>query len=150
MTVVDAVSKRVYFIPTHMMVTAEGAAQLFLHYVWKFHGLPKRIVSDRGPQFVALFTKELYRLLGIRISSSTAWHPQTDGQTEHVNQELNQFLHLFVNGWQDDWYDLLPIAEFQHNNHVHSTTQQPLFLLDTVMGIKRFDHETKVKARSER
>jgi len=150
MTVVDAVSKRVYFIPTHMMVTAEGAAQLFLHYVWKFHSLPKRIVSDRGPQFVALFTKELYRLLGIRISSSTAWHPQTDGQTEHVNQELNQFLHLFVNGWQDDWYDLLPITEFQHNNHVHSATQQPLFLLDTVMGIKRFDHETKVKARSER
>jgi len=49
---------------------------------------------------------------------------------EHVNQELNQFLHLFVNKKQDDWYDLLPIAEFQHNNHVHSMTQQPLFLLD--------------------
>jgi len=78
-----------------------------------------------------LFTKELYRLLGIRISSSTAWHPQTDGQTEHVNQELDQFLCLFVNEWQDDWYDLLPIAEFQHNNHIYSTTQQPLFLLDT-------------------
>jgi len=78
-----------------------------------------------------LFTKELYRLLGIRISSSTAWYPQTDRQTERVNQELNQFLHLFVNKRQDDWYDLLPIAEFQHNNYVHSTTQQPPFLLDT-------------------
>jgi len=72
----------------------------------------------------------LYRLLGIQISSSIAWHPQTDGQTERVNQELNQFLCLFVNEQQDDWYDLLPIAEFQHNNHIHSTTQQPLFLLD--------------------
>jgi len=50
---------------------------------------------------------------------------------EWVNQELNQFLHLFVNEWQNDWYDLLPIAEFQHNNHVYSTMQQPLFLLDT-------------------
>jgi len=50
---------------------------------------------------------------------------------EHVNQELNQFLCLFVNERQDDWYDLLPIAEFQHNNHVHSATQQPPFLLDT-------------------
>jgi len=79
------------------MVTAEGAARLFLHYVWKLYGLPKRIVSDHRSQFVALFTKELYRLLGIRISSSTAWHPQTDGQTECVNQELDQFLHLFVN-----------------------------------------------------
>ena len=78
---------------------------------------------------MALFTKELYRLLG--ISFSTAWHPQTDEQTEHINQELNQFLHLFINEWQDDWYDLLPIAEFQHNNHVYSTMQQSPFLLDT-------------------
>jgi len=112
------------------MVTAEGAARLFLHYVWKLHGLPKQVVSDRGSQFMASFTKELYRLLGIWLSSSTAWHPQTDGQMECVNQELDQFLCLFVNERQNDWYDLLPIAEFQHNNHVHSATQQPLFLLD--------------------
>jgi len=72
MTVVDLVLKRAHFIPTHMMVTAEGAAQLFLHQVWKLHGLPKHVVSDRGPQFVARFTKELYRLLGIKLASSTA------------------------------------------------------------------------------
>jgi len=64
-TVVDSVSKRVHFILTHTMVTVEGAAQLFLHYVWKLHGLPKCVVSDCGPQFMASFTKELYRLLGI-------------------------------------------------------------------------------------
>jgi len=57
--------------------------------------------------------------------------PQTDGQTECVNQELDQYLWLFVNEQQDDWYDLLPMAEFQHNNHVHSATQQPPFLLNT-------------------
>jgi len=79
------------------MVTAEGAARLFLYYVWKLHGLSKCVVSDRRPQIVALFTKELYRLLGIRISSSTAWHPQMDGQMEYVNQELDQFLCLFIN-----------------------------------------------------
>jgi len=131
MTVIDSISKRVHFIPTHTTVIAEGVTRLFFHHVWKLHGLPKHVVSDRGPQFIALFTKELYRLLGIRLSSSTAWHPQTDGQIEHVNQELDQFLRLFVNEQQDDWYNLLPIMEFQHNNHVHSTTQQPLFLLDT-------------------
>jgi len=131
MTVVDLVSKQAYFIPTHTTVTAEGAARLFLHQVWKLHGLPKYVVSDRGPQFIARFTKELYRLLGIKLVSSTAWHPQTDGQTECVNQELDQYLRLFVNERQDDWYNLLPMAEFQHNNHVHSATQQPLFLLDT-------------------
>jgi len=130
MTVVDSISKRIHFVLTHMTVTAEGAARLFLHHVWKLHGLPKRVVSNHGPQFVASFTKELYRL-GIRLSSSTAWHPQTDGQTERVNQELDQFLRLFINERQDDWYNLLSIAEFQHNNHVYSTTQQPPFLLDT-------------------
>jgi len=112
MTVVDAVSKRVHFIPMHTTVTVEGAVRLFLHYVWKLHSLPKCVVSDRRPQFVALFTKELYRLLGIQISSSTAWHPQTDRQMERVNQELDQFLCLFVNEQQDNWYDLLPITEF--------------------------------------
>jgi len=131
MTVVDSVSKRVHFVPTHTTVTAEGAVRLFLHHVWKLHSLPKCVVSDHGSQFVASFTKELYRLLGIRLSSSTAWYSQTDGQTERVNQELDQFLCLFINEWQNDWYDLLPIVEFQHNNHVHSATQQPLFLLAT-------------------
>jgi len=131
MTVVDSVSKRVHFVPTHTTVTVEGAARLFLHHVWKLYGLPKRVVSDRRPQFVASFTKELYRLLGVRLSSSTAWHPQTDGQTERINQELDQFLRLFVNERQNDWYDLLLIAEFQHNNHVHSATQQPPSLLNT-------------------
>jgi len=131
MTVVDSVSKRAHFIPTHTTVTAEGAARLFLHQVWKLHGLPKCIISDRRPQFVARFTRELYRLLGIKLASSTAWHLQTDGQTEHVNQELDQYLWLFVNERQDDWYDLLSMVEFQHNNYVHSATQQPPFLLDT-------------------
>ena len=131
MTVVDSVSKRAHFILMHTTVTAEGTARLFLHQVWKLHGLPKCVVSDRGPQFVACFTRELYCLLGIKLASSTAWHPQTDGQMEHINQELDQYLWLFVNKWQDDWYDLLPMAEFQHNNHIHSTTQQPLSLLDT-------------------
>jgi len=64
-TVIDSVSKRVHFILTHTTVIAKGAARLFLHHVWKLHSLPKRVVSDHRPQFVASFTKELYRLLGI-------------------------------------------------------------------------------------
>jgi len=153
MTVVDSVSKRVHFVLTHTTVTAEGATRLFLHHVWKLHGLPKCVVSDRGPQFVASFTKELYRLLGIRLSSSTAWHPQMDGQTERVNQELDQFLRLFVNERQNDWYNLLPIVEFQQNNHVHSATQQPLFLLDTgripCMGFKPSQAPSRLETVNE-
>ena len=72
MTVVDLVSKRAHFIPMHTTVTVKGAAQLFLHQVWKLHGLPKYVVSNHGPQFVACFTRELYRLLGIKLASATA------------------------------------------------------------------------------
>jgi len=89
MTVVDLVSKQAHFILTHMTVTVEGAARLFLHQVWKLHGLPKCVISDYGPQFIARFTRELYRLLGIKLASSIAWHPQIDGQMERVNQELD-------------------------------------------------------------
>jgi len=96
MTVVDSVSKQAHFIPMHTTVTVEGVARLFLHQVWKLHGLPKCVVLDHRPQFVTYFTRELYCLLGIKLASSTAWHPQTDGQTERVNQELNQYLWLFV------------------------------------------------------
>jgi len=75
MTVVDSMSKQVHFIPTHTTVTAEGAARLFLHQVWKLHSLPKCIISDYRPQFVARFIQELYCLLEIKLASSTAWHP---------------------------------------------------------------------------
>ena len=130
MTVIDSVSKRAHLIPTHTTVTVEGAVRLLLYQVWKLYSLPKCIISDRRPQFVACFTRELYHLLGIKLVSSIAWHPQTDGQMERVNQELDQYLRLFVNERQDDWYNLLSMVEFQHNNHVHFITQQTPFLLD--------------------
>jgi len=122
MTVVDSVSKRAHFILTHTTVIAKGAARLFLHQVWKLHSLLKCVVLDRGPQFIACFTRELYCLLGIKLMSSITWHPQTNGQMECINQELDQYLWLFVNEQQDDWYNLLPMVEFQHNNHIHSIT----------------------------
>src|SRR6202161_2795646 len=77
------------------------------------------------------FMKELYRILGVKLAATTVYHRQGDGQTEQVNQELEQFLRLFTNQQQDDWDDLLPFAEFQYNNHIHSATQNIPFLLDT-------------------
>ena len=102
MNVVDSMGKRAHFIPTHTTVTALRAMQLFLWNVWKLHGLPRVIISDWGPQFVAEFTRELYRMLGIAFSTNTAYHPQSDGQTEWINQELEQYLWVFVNERQDD------------------------------------------------
>jgi hypothetical protein len=131
MVVVDSVGKQGHFIETHTTVTALGAVQLYLQHVWKLHGLPRTMISDHGPQFVAQFTCELYHLLGIKLAASTAYHPQTDRQTECVNQELEQYLRVFVSERQDNWTELLPLAEFQYNNHVHASTQHSPFLLDT-------------------
>jgi hypothetical protein len=95
MCIVNSLTKRVHFIPTHTTLNTEGTALLFLKEVWKHHGTPRVVVSNRGPQFVTGFTRELYKLLGIKLATSTAYHPQTDGQTERVNQvlELSAYIH---------------------------------------------------------
>ena len=92
MVVVDSICKCIHVVPTYTIVTASGAARLFLHHIWKAHRLPKNVVSNRRTQFVVEFMSELYRLLGITMSTSTAYHPQTDGQMERVNQELEQYI----------------------------------------------------------
>jgi transposase InsO family protein len=153
MNVVDFTGKRAHFVPTHTTVTAEGAARIYLKEVWKHHGLPKEVLSDRGPQFIAEFTRELYRLLGIKLATSTAYHPQTDGQTERVNQEMEQFLRTFVNERQDNWDDILPMAEFAYNNRIHSSTKHTPFMLDTGrnprMGFEPHLRPSKLEAVNE-
>jgi transposase InsO family protein len=131
MCVVDSLTKRTHFIPTHTTINTEGTALLFLKEVWKHHGTPRVVVSDRGLQFIATFTRELYKLLGIKLATSTAYHPQTDGQMEHVNQVIEGYLQIFTSRQQDDWDDYLPTGEFQYNNTVHSSTQQTPFMVDT-------------------
>ena len=84
MVVVDSVTKRAHFMPTFMTITTAGMARLFVEQVWKHHGLPHRVVSDHGPQFVAEFTQELYRMLGVNVAATTAYHLQGDVQMERV------------------------------------------------------------------
>jgi len=131
MVAVDFIGKCSHFIETVTTVTSARAANLYLRNVWKLHSLPQKVVSDHRPQFVAAFMKELYQLLEIEAATSTTYHPQTDGQTEWVNQELEQYLQIFVGERQDDWYTLLPLAEFSYNNHIHLSMQQTPFLLNT-------------------
>ena len=92
LVVVDRFTKMGHFIPTTERTSTEGLARLFRDNVWKLHGLPDSIISDRGPQFTAGVMKELNRMLGIETKLSTAFHPQTNGQTERMNQELEQYL----------------------------------------------------------
>jgi len=92
MVVFDSVTKHTHFISTVTTISAAGAAHPFLNHMWKHHSPPRKVVSNRGPQFVAEFTWDLYRLLRIKLAATTAYHPQGDGQTERVNQELEQYL----------------------------------------------------------
>lgn len=119
---VDRKGKRAHFAATTSEVNSLGIARIFRDQVWKHHGLPEVTISDRGPQFVSHLMRELSGMLGISIAASTAYHPQSDGQTERVNQEVEQFLRLYVNHLQDDWEEWLPIAEFAYNNRIHSSS----------------------------
>ncbi len=127
LVVVDRFSKEVEFIPCNKTVTALDTARLYLHNVWKNHGLPRSIVSDRGPQFASQVMTDLCKRLGIQPKLSTAFHPQTDGQTERMNRDLQQFLRLFTAEKQDDWVDWLPIAQFSYNSKKQASTQKSPF-----------------------
>ena len=123
LVVVDRLSKCIHAIPITTIDSA-GVACLFLEHVWRHHGLLEAVISDRGSAFVSNFSRELAALLGIQLAPSTAYHLQTDtdSQTEQVNQEIEAYLWVFVSHCQDDWADWLPLAEFAYNNCIHSTT----------------------------
>jgi hypothetical protein len=123
-------TKCAHFVPSVTAVSTEGSAQLFCNHMWKHHRWAKKIITDRGKQFAMKFTHALNQLLRMEMALSTAYHPQTDGQTEWINQELEQYLCLCVNHMQMDWADWLPIAEFAYNNQEHSATGFSLFYLE--------------------
>ena len=92
LVVCDQLSKMTHFVAMTEETSAEGLARLLQDNVWKLHGLPESVVSDRGPQFAAELTRELNRMLGIKTKLSMVFYPQTDGQTERMNQELEEYL----------------------------------------------------------
>jgi len=123
LVVCDRLSKMTHFVATTEGTSAEGLARLFRDNVWKLHGLPESVISDQGLQFAAELMKELNRMLGIETKLSMAFHPQTDGQTEWMNQKLKQYLRLFVEHRQKDWPEWLASAEFAVNNKTHTATK---------------------------
>ena len=130
LVVVDRLSKRRHFSPCLTTINAQELAELFLRDIWKLHGLPSTVVSDRGVLFVSEFWKKLCQLLGIKSLLSTAFHPETDGQTERVNASMEQYLRSYTDYLQDDWASWLPMAEFTGNNVVSETTGCSPFLAE--------------------
>lgn len=138
LVIVDRFSKMSIFVRSHTTATSLDLATIFIDRVFSKHGLPEDIVSDRGSLFVSSFWESLCTLLKIKRNLSTAFHPETDGQTERVNQVLEQYLRMYVNYHQDDWDTWLPMAEFAYNNAEHSSSKQSPFF--TIYGRHpRFD-----------
>ena len=112
MVVVDRFTKMAHFIGLATNATTKDFADTFLNEVWKLHGLPSEIISDMDAKFSGEFFESLCKALGIKWQMSTAYHAQTDGQTERINQVLEGYLRNFVNYDQDDWYQMLPLAKY--------------------------------------
>ena len=123
-------TKGVILCPTKKTATAKGIATLFFHKVYTHFGLYEKIISDRGPQFASAFTKELGKFLRYTLALSTAYHPQTDGKTERVNQEVETYLRIYCGNNPTLWADSISHAEFAHNHRPHSVTgKSPFYLM---------------------
>ena len=122
-------TKMALFIPCSETIMAEGIARLYLHQVFKCFGLPLKIISNRDTRFTSKFAKELCHRLGIAQNISTAYHPQTDGQSKRMNQWLEQYLRFWTNHKQTNWSAYLPVAKFAHNTWYNATTKTSPFRL---------------------
>ncbi|CAA0835568.1 Unknown protein, partial [Striga hermonthica] len=129
MVVVDRLTKYAHFIPLTHPYTAKSIAKLFVEYVMKLHGVPRSIVSDRDRIFMSSFWSEFFKLQGTELSMSSAYHPQTDGQTEVTNRTLEQYLRCYVHQFPKRWENYLLWAEYWYNTTYHSSTKATPFEL---------------------
>ena len=129
LTITDTFSKTSIFIPCNETVNVEQTAKLYATYVLPHYGLPHHIISDHDPQFTSVFSRELCHTLGISQNISTAYHPQTDGQSECTNQCLEQYLRIFIDYHQQNWASLLPLAQYTLNAWPNATTKKAPFEL---------------------
>jgi hypothetical protein len=120
LVVVDRLTKYAHFIPLHHPYTAASVSKLFVDQVVRLHGVPLTIISDRDKVFTSIFWRELIKAMGTKLHYSTAYHPQTDGQTERVNQCLEQYLRCAVQDNPRHWRRWLAMAEFWYNSSFHT------------------------------
>ena len=128
--IVDWFTKMICLKATTTNISSEGIAKIYKDDIWKLHRIPRKILSDRKPQFASKFMEEFTKALETKRQLSTAYHLQTDGQTERINQEIETFLQYYVNYQQNDWMNWLATAEFQYNDKKHATMGKILFELN--------------------
>ena len=123
-TIVDRFSKQAHFIPVKKSIKSHHMATLFVSQIFKYHGMPSSIISDRDPRMTSLFWKGLFENLGTKLNFSSAYHPQTDGQSKIANLTILDLLKNYVDGvdQRGQWEKYLPLVEYAYNNTVHSST----------------------------
>ena len=129
-TYVDRLSRRVHFIPSKDSDTAVDVANDFFSHLFKQHGMPDSIVSDRDPKFTSKFWKRLMELCGVKLKMSSSRHPQTDGSSEIMNRMVENYLRCYCNYHQNDWDELLPGAEFAYNSSISEDLGMTPFEID--------------------
>jgi transposase InsO family protein len=125
--IVDYLTKSAHFIPIGTRCRARQYAELYIAHIVRYHGIPKTVISDRGSIFVAHFWEQLHECLSIHLIRSSAYHPQTDGQTKRVNQIIKDMLHAYVLNDGPKWDQHLPLAEFSYNNSYQESIKMSPF-----------------------
>ena len=128
--IVNRFMKMIRLKATTTNISLEEIVKIYWNNIWKLHGISRKILSDRGLQFASKFMEEFTKALGTKRQLSTAYHPQTDGQMERINQEIGTFLRHYVNYQQNDWTNWLATAEFQYNDKKHAATGKTPFELN--------------------
>ena len=121
--VVDRLTKSAHFLPYKTTYSLEEMSQLYINEIVRLHGVPESVISDRDPRYTSKFWKSLNVALGTKLKFSTAYHPQTDGQTERTIQILEDMLRACVIEFKGSWIHHLPLAEFSYNNSYHASIQ---------------------------
>eukprot|EP00922_Rhytidocystis_sp_ex-Travisia-forbesii_P070266 GHVS01104992.1.p2 GENE.GHVS01104992.1~~GHVS01104992.1.p2 ORF type:complete len:341 (+),score=13.00 GHVS01104992.1:1932-2954(+) len=122
LVVVDRLTKQAHFIAVDMATSRTKLAEIFIKEIWRLHGTPKTIISDRDPRFVSSFWKDFHKYLGTKITPSTTMHPQTDGQSEKTIDTMTTWLRQYVQGNPKSWVKWLPVAEFAYNSASQEST----------------------------
>ncbi|CAL9097860.1 unnamed protein product [Musa textilis] len=121
--IIDRLTKSAHFLPINMTYSLDKLADLYVNEIVRLHGIPKEIISDRDSRFLSRFWRRLQESMGTKVKFSTAYHPQTDGQSERTIQTLEDLLRAYVMDWKGEWDKDISLVEFTYNNSYHSSIQ---------------------------
>ncbi|MCO5555964.1 hypothetical protein L7F22_009508 [Adiantum nelumboides] len=126
-TIICRFNKQAHFVPVRKKIKSEHMVKLFMHNIFKYHGMPQSIVSDIDPRMTSLFWKALFENMGTMLKFSSSFHPQTNGQSEEANSIVLDLLKCYVSEHKATWEHYLPLVEYAYNNNVHTSTGKAPF-----------------------